>query len=231
VKWAAVVVAAGRGTRFGGPKQLVEIAGVPMVALSVRTFAAMAEVAEIIVATEEESIEPMRELFERVAPGRVRVVRGGATRQRSVAAGLSAAGPDCEGVLVHDGARPLVLAQDVRAGMSAVRDGRASLLAAPIVDTVKRVADDSLRVVETLDRTALWAAQTPQFATAADMRAAHARALRDNVDATDDAALLEANGVEVVVVGATGPNFKVTLPDDVARAEALLRERSAAAGR
>lgn len=223
MKWAAVVVAAGRGTRFGGPKQLIEIGGLPMVAWSVRTFAAMSEIAEVVVATETESIEPMRELFGRLAPGATRVVRGGATRQRSVAAGLQAVSGECEGVLVHDGARPLVLADDVRAGMRAVRSGRAALLAVPIVDTVKRVDPDTFRVTETLDRATLWAAQTPQFALLADLRAAHERATREGMDATDDAALLEASGVEVVVVPATGANFKVTLADDVARAEALLR--------
>lgn len=222
MRWAAVIVAAGRGTRFGGPKQLVEIAGLPMVAWSVRTFSAMDEIGEIVVATEAESIAPMRDLFATLVPSGVRVVRGGATRQQSVAAGLDAVGPECEGVLVHDGARPLVLADDVRAGMQTVRPGRAALLAAPIVDTVKRVKAGSFRVAETIDRATLWAAQTPQFAFALDLRAAHERARREGVDATDDAALLEANGVEVVVVPASGENFKVTLAQDVARAEALL---------
>jgi len=229
VKWAAVVVAAGRGTRFGGPKQLIELGGLPMVAWSVRTFAAMSEIAEIVVSTEADSIEPMRDLFARVAPGRTSVVRGGATRQRSVAAGLRAVSGECEAALIHDGARPLVVADDVRAGMQPVRSRRASLLAVPIVDTIKRVDSETFRVRETLDRTTLWAAQTPQFATIADLRAAHERALREGVDATDDAALLEADGVEVVVVPATSANFKVTLADDVARAEALLRRRAATA--
>ncbi len=227
MKWAAVIVAAGRGSRFGRAKQLVELAGLPMVGWSMRTFGAMSEIAEIVVATEPESIEPMHALLERFAPDlEHRVVRGGATRQGSVHEGLAAVSPGCDGVLVHDGARPLVSTDDVRAGMREVGEGRAALLAAPVVDTIKSVDPRSLRVVATHDRRALWAAQTPQFALTAELRAAHALARRDGVDATDDAALLERSGVEVVVVPCASENFKVTLPADVARAEAILQERA-----
>ncbi|MGA9418217.1 MAG: 2-C-methyl-D-erythritol 4-phosphate cytidylyltransferase, partial [Candidatus Cybelea sp.] len=106
-----------------------------------------------------------------------------------------------------------------------VRLGRASLLATPVVDTIKHVDPGSMHVCATLDRATLWAAQTPQFALAADLRAAHERALHDGFDATDDAALLERAGVEVIVVPSTSENFKVTLPADVARAEAILQTR------
>jgi 2-C-methyl-D-erythritol 4-phosphate cytidylyltransferase len=227
VKWAAVIVAAGRGARFGRAKQLIELAGLPMAGWSMRTFAAMPEIAEIVIATEPEAIEKMRELFKRLAPQRsARVVRGGSTRQQSVYEGLKAVSPECGAVLVHDGARPLVSEADVRAGMGEVRGGRAALLAAPVVDTIKTVDTGSLHVTATLERATLWAAQTPQFATAADLRGAHEQARAQNYDATDDAALLERVGVEVVVVPVTGENFKVTLPGDVVRAEAVLRERA-----
>ncbi|MBV8118195.1 MAG: 2-C-methyl-D-erythritol 4-phosphate cytidylyltransferase [Candidatus Eremiobacteraeota bacterium] len=223
-RWAAVIVAAGRGERFGRPKQLVELDGLPMVGWSMRTFAQMPEVAEIVVATEPEWTREVGDAFARLAPGRIaRVVEGGATRQDSVRNGLRAVPGSCNAVLVHDGARPLVRADDVRAAMREVRDGRAALLAERAVDTMKRVDPATLRVLETVDRATLWAAQTPQFATAADFRRAHAAAERDGVHATDDAALLERIGVEVVVVPATHANFKVTLPEDMARAQALLR--------
>ncbi len=228
MKWAAVVVAAGRGTRLGTPKQFLELAGLPMVGWSIRTFAEMPEIEEVVVATEPESIDAIRALATRVAPGRTtRVVRGGATRQASVYEGLRAVSDACDAVLVHDGARPLVLAADVRAGMREVRPGRASLLAAAVVDTIKSVERDSRRVRATLDRTTLWAAQTPQFAMAAELSAAHERAHRERVAATDDAALLEACGVEVIAVAASSENFKVTLPGDVARARAILEARAA----
>lgn len=231
MKWAAVVVAAGRGARLGRPKQFLELAGLPMVGWSIRRFAAMAEVEELVVATEPECLDQMRALIARLAPDRsARVVRGGASRQGSVYKGLMAVPSQVEAVLVHDGARPLVGTSDVRAGMREVRTGRAALLAAPVVDTIKVVDAQSRRVTTTLDRRTLWAAQTPQFATLSDLRAAHERARRDGVAVTDDAALLELGGLEVVVVPSTCENFKVTLPADVARAEIILQERALTTG-
>ncbi|MBV9700571.1 MAG: 2-C-methyl-D-erythritol 4-phosphate cytidylyltransferase [Candidatus Eremiobacteraeota bacterium] len=226
MRWAAVIVAAGRGTRLGRPKQLLELAGVPMVGWSIQTFARMEEVAQIVVATETELLEPVRTLVSSLARRQdASVVLGGALRQESAYAALRAVTADCEGAFVHDGARPLVTPHDVRAGMRAVGPGRGALLASPVVDTIKEVARDSHGVVATLDRSRLWAAQTPQFALALDLLHAHRQARRDNVTATDDAALLERVGIETIVVPSTSPNFKVTLPDDIARAEAILRER------
>ncbi len=229
MRWAAVIVAAGRGTRLGRPKQFLEIAGLPMVGWSIGAFAAMGEVSHLVIATEPESVEPMSALVARLAPGRpARVVRGGASRQESVYEGLRAVPDECDAVLVHDGARPLVQAEDVRAGMREVRAGRAALLAAPVVDTIKSVDPQSRRVRATIERSTLWAAQTPQFALLGDLRSAHERARREGVEATDDAALLERVGIAVVAVPASGENFKVTLAADVARAQAILRERAPA---
>ncbi|MBV8530937.1 MAG: 2-C-methyl-D-erythritol 4-phosphate cytidylyltransferase [Candidatus Eremiobacteraeota bacterium] len=226
MKWAAVIVAAGRGLRFGRPKQFLDLAGTPMVGWSIRTFAAMPEIAELIVATEAEAIRPMRVLLKKLAPSLGhRVVQGGEQRQDSVRNALSALSPETSAVLVHDGARPLVTVQGVRSGMRDVRAGRAALLATPVVDTIKLVDLESRRVSETLDRRFLWAAQTPQFATVQDLRNAHATALRDNFRATDDATLLERVHVEVLVVPSAEENFKVTLPEDAARAEAILQAR------
>jgi 2-C-methyl-D-erythritol 4-phosphate cytidylyltransferase len=226
VEWGAVIVAAGRGLRLGRPKQFIELAGVPMVGWSIQTFAAMPEIAELVIATEPESIEPLRELALRLAPNlRQRVVRGGQLRQDSAREGIMALSDRCDAALIHDGARPLVTAADVRAGMREVRAGRASLLAEPVVDTIKLVDRDSLIVGATLDRGTLWAAQTPQFALTAELRAAHERGRLDGVAVTDDAALLERIGISVVVVASTSENFKVTLPGDVIRAETILSAR------
>jgi len=203
-----------------------------MVAWSIATFASMPEIAELVVVTEPESLEPMRELCLRHAPARAaRVVRGGATRQQSVRHGVEAVDPACSAVLVHDGARPLVRAADVRVAMAQVGERRAALLAVPVVDTIKVVDRDSKIVVETLERGRLWAAQTPQLALRVELIAAHESGLRDRVEATDDAALLERIGVEVVAVASSPENFKVTLPEDLARAQAILEMRAAAAAR
>lgn len=224
--WGAVIVAAGHGTRFGRPKQLVELAGKPMIAWSIEAFATMPEIAELVVVTEPEFIERIEAVVHpRVRHATVQVVRGGPDRQASVEHGLAALSDDVAAVLVHDGARPLVRTADVRAGMRVVRQGTASLLATPVVDTVKS-ADADGKVTRTLDRSTLWAAQTPQFATARDLRRAYAEAQRRGQPAaTDDAALLERAGFDVLIVEGSPENFKVTLPGDLFRAEALLRDR------
>jgi 2-C-methyl-D-erythritol 4-phosphate cytidylyltransferase len=224
--WGAVIVAAGRGSRFGRPKQLIELAGKPMLAWSIEVFASMPEISDIVIVTEREFIEDVQDVaLALVRSASLVVVAGGADRQASAANGIAALPAHCAGIFVHDGARPFVRATDVRAGMRAVRPGVAALLAAPVVDTIK-IVDDRLKVTRTLDRATLWSAQTPQFATARDMRDAHANAVRhDWPRATDDAALLERNGNDVIVVEAPVANIKVTHPGDILRAESIANER------
>jgi 2-C-methyl-D-erythritol 4-phosphate cytidylyltransferase len=223
MNWGAVVVAAGRGTRFGRPKQLIEIGGRPMLAWSLQTFAAMPEIASLVVVTERDWLDDVRALTARVITDRnVRVVVGGATRQASVRCGLDALSSNCEAVLIHDGARPLIRADDVRAGMDEVRPGRAAVLAAPVVDTIKVVDPQTRLVQRTLERSELWAAQTPQFAMRDELLRAHDAAAAIGLQATDDVALLEAIGIDVVVVPVSGENFKVTHPGDIARAQGFL---------
>ncbi len=227
MKWGAVVVAAGRGTRLGGPKQFIQIAGLPMVGWSLRTFAAMDEISEFAIVTEPMWLDRMRELAATLVGSRVHsIVEGGATRQESARNGVRALSASCDGVLVHDGARPLVLADDVRAGMREVRSGRGAVLASPVVDTIKIVEPHSHLVKATLDRSELWGAQTPQFATRVDLERAYERAMASGIEATDETSLLEEIGVEVVVVPASGENFKVTHAGDVTRAKALLEVRA-----
>ena len=167
----------------------------------------------------------MRNLAQQIFGAKpVRVVTGGATRQASVRCALDALPERCTHVLVHDGARPLVRARDVRAGMGEVREGRGAVLATPVIDTIKVVDPRAMTVAETLPRGALWAAQTPQFGMRADFERAHLAAERAGIEATDDAALLERIGIEVAIVPSTGENFKVTVEEDLIRAELLLRE-------
>lgn len=225
MKFCAVVVAAGRGTRFGRPKQLIDIAGKPMLSWSLRTFAQMDEVGAIVVVTEGEWLSEVAGVAREAAGAKIHaVVRGGDSRAASTYEGLRSVPPSFEGVFVHDGARPLVTAQEVRDGMRPVRPGHAAVLAIPVVDTIK-VVDAARVVTQTLDRSVLWAAQTPQFAMFGDLMRAHQEGLRDGVDATDDAMLLERIGVSVHIVPGSPDNFKVTLAQDHARAEAAMRER------
>jgi 2-C-methyl-D-erythritol 4-phosphate cytidylyltransferase len=231
MKFAAIIVAAGRGTRFGQSKQLVEVAGRPLVAWSIGTFGDMPELKTLVIATEAEHMAAMASLAATYAPRLAsRVVAGGDTRQESVRKALAALDGDCDAALIHDGARPLVLAADVRAGMAAVKPGGGALLASPVVDTIK-VVHDGHAVARTLDRRELWSAQTPQFGMLSDLRRAHEAAERENVEATDDAMLLERAGCEVVVIRASSENFKVTVRGDRDLAETILRERMSPARR
>ena len=224
--------AAGRGVRSGRPKQLVEVAGRPLVAWSFSTFASIDEIDDLVIATEAEHMGAMASLArEYAARLNVRVVAGGATRRESTKNALDAVPASCDGAFVHDGARPLVTAADVRAGMAAVRAGVGSLLAAPVIDTIKVVPPGSQTVTRTLERAELWAAQTPQFAMTVDLRRAHDLGASEGREATDDAVLLERAGCRVVVVPATSENFKVTLRGDRELAEAILRDRHAAGTR
>lgn len=225
--FAAIVVAAGRGLRFGQPKQLIELAGRPMIAWSLAAFGAMPELHDLVIATEPEHVERMGALAAEYAPRlSCVVVTGGATRQESARLALEAVPARCDAAFIHDGARPLVLAHDVRAGMACTEPGVGSLLAAPVVDTIKIVAPGSTSVVSTPERTSLWAAQTPQFGALADLRRAHEAARAAGFEATDDAMLLERAGVHVHVVAVSAPNFKVTLPADRELAASILRERA-----
>jgi 2-C-methyl-D-erythritol 4-phosphate cytidylyltransferase len=213
-KAVALLVAAGSGERLGAsrPKAFVTLAGRPMLEWSVEALRA-AGLSEVIVAL------PAGES----APSGCVGVPGGRTRSESVRAALTAAG---EGdVVVHDAARPLVPASLFREALAALAGADCAVAAAPMTDTVKEAGPDH-RVVATLDRSRLWAIQTPQ----AFRRAALERALDVGDDvlaqATDDAWLVERGGGGVVVVPSPPSNFKVTTPHDLQVAELLLSSRS-----
>ncbi|HEY2767546.1 MAG TPA: 2-C-methyl-D-erythritol 4-phosphate cytidylyltransferase [Solirubrobacteraceae bacterium] len=232
----ALIVAAGRGERLGveGPKALVELAGRPLLQWSVDALRTVAAVKRIVVALPAGASAPEGTIG----------VPGGAVRSESVRLALRAAGagPDSEPVLVHDAARPLLtpeLAMRVLAAVDGVPDAGeagssaavktapdAAIAAAAVTDTVKRAGHDR-RVLETLDRSELWAVQTPQVFR----RGALERALdvSDEVlaSATDDAWLIERMGGSVVVVEAPRENLKVTTALDLAVAELLLARRPA----
>lgn len=224
--WGVVIAAAGRGVRFGRPKQLIEIAGKPMLAWSVDAFAAMPEVDEIVVVTESEFL-PEVKAFARPRAGHARIVvtAGGEDRQASVRNGLVELSDNCGGVIVHDGARPLVDPNDVRRAMNIVRPGTASLLATPCTDTIKEVNADG-KVTRTHERASLWAAQTPQLAALRDMLRAFADAERAGFRGTDEASLLERIGLDVFAVEGSILNFKITYQADLERADAILRHRA-----
>jgi 2-C-methyl-D-erythritol 4-phosphate cytidylyltransferase len=210
----ALLVAAGSGERLGAgrPKAFVELAGRPMLEWSLDALRA-AGIDDVVVA-----LPPGFD-----APPHTLGVAGGTTRSESVRAALAAA-PAAGEVVVHDAARPLVTPDLFRAALAALADADCAVAAAPVTDTVKEAGADHV-VVATLDRTRLWAIQTPQ----AFRRAVLERALDVGDDvlaqATDDAWLVERAGGTVRVVESTPANFKVTTPHDLRIADLLLADR------
>ncbi len=202
----AIVVAGGGGLRFGGPKQFEDLHGRRVLDWSVAAARGACDGVVVVVPADRAATS-----------GDSGVVAGGATRSASVRAGLAAVPADADIVVVHDAARPLAGPELFHRTVAAVRDGAdAAIPAIPVTDTVKEV--DGGRVVATVDRSRLVTVQTPQAFRAAILRRAHA----GDPDATDDAALVEAMGGRVVVVEGDPRNLKLTSPDDLLVARALL---------
>jgi 2-C-methyl-D-erythritol 4-phosphate cytidylyltransferase len=219
----ALIVAAGSGQRLGAdcPKALVELAGQPMLQWSLDALAQLDELSQIIVAMPAGTSAP---------PG-VSGVDGGATRSDSVRKALAAAAPGdpAEPVLVHDAARPLLTAAIARAVIDALEQADAAdaaIAAAPVTDTIKRV-DGGHGVLETLDRSGLWAVQTPQVFRRGALERALDVSPQVLAEATDDAWLVERAGGRVLVAPIAAENLKVTTPLDLELAAGLLARRLA----
>ena len=223
MKALAILVAAGRGERMGAdrPKAFVPLAGQPMLLHAARAFDAAPSVDGIVVVVPADRIDAAREMLVGVRAVR-EVVAGGERRQDSVRRGLEALPPGFDGmVLGHDVARALVEVELIEAVLRAAEEHDAALPVLGLVDTVKRLRDD--RVVETLDRDELGAAQTPQGFRLALLRRAYDRAYRDDVVLTDEAMAVERLGEPVIAVPGSARNRKLTTPEDLAWAETVLR--------
>ncbi len=227
----AILAAAGRGDRLGRRKQLLDLAGKPVVAWALESLASTAEVSGIVIACEDDERQEFEELVERVGAGKVyAVVRGGPRRQDSVYAALKAVPVTCEYVVVHDGARPFIdSALTARVIGAAVRSGGA-IAAVPVKDTIK-LATETATVANTVPRERLWAAQTPQAFAYATLLEAHRRAQADAFEATDDAVLVERfDRTPIALVESSYDNLKITTPEDLEIA-ARIAERVLAARR
>ena len=207
----AIVVAGGSGDRFGGAKQFRVLGGRRVVDWAVLAARTVCE-GVVLVLPEDEVGRVALDVQPDV------VVAGGATRSASVRAGLAQVPDGVDAVLVHDAARPLAHPDLFTAVLEALVDGADGAVAAvPVADTLKRVEADG-RIVQTVDRSGLWAVQTPQGFRLDVLRAAHA----GGAEATDDAGLVEAAGGRVVVVPGDRRNLKVTDPADLDLLEALV---------
>jgi 2-C-methyl-D-erythritol 4-phosphate cytidylyltransferase len=218
------------------PKQFLELDGVPIVMLSLRRIASCELVTDIIVATRGDGIAKIEESIrsEKFSQN-VRVVRGGDTRQESVAAALKEVVAETELVLVHDAVRPFVKKELIVRVIEEARKHHAAILGIPAMDTVKEVKraslpEDVALITATIPRERVVLAQTPQVFTTKLLKEAFARAEADGVSASDEAGLVERLGHEVYVVLGSERNIKITKPADMELAKFYLeRERASAA--
>ena len=226
-----VIVAAGRGERFGdGAKVLAPAHGQPLLLWSLRAADAAACVGSIVVVAGPHTAQPIAELL---AANKWRVpisiIEGGETRRQSVANGIAAVPDDCDVVLVHDAARPLVTAELFDRCASAAWEHGAAIVAARVTDTLKYVEHGTIE--HTVSRDQLWGAQTPQGFRRSTIVSAIERATHLPQPFTDEASLLEALGEPVTIVEGSPGNLKVTHREDLDAADALLKLRYPEPGR
>ena len=219
-----MVAAAGGSTRMGQPKQHILLGKHPVLIHTLRTLQAVEAIDEILLIARTEDIPHFTALAAEAGVTKLHTaVPGGATRQASVAAGLAAL-PECATLVgVHDGARPLVRPEDVAAVIATAGKSGAAALAVPVKDTLKRT-DENGTVIDTPDRANLWRVQTPQVFDRAALCAAMAAALAEGKDYTDDCQLMEAAGHRVKLVPGLDTNLKLTTPEDIRLAQALMKE-------
>ena len=219
----AIVPAAGMGTRMGGetPKQFLELDGAPILLHTLRRLASCELVTDIVLATRADEIE---RLEQRVRGEKlrqpVRVVKGGASRQESVAAALEQVSDDNELVIVHDAVRPFVTREQIARVIEEARKCGAAILGVPAMDTVKEVKRASLPedvavITATVPRERVVLAQTPQVFETQLLKQAFAEAEVEGLNASDEAGLVERLGLNVFVVQGSERNIKITKPSDM----------------
>jgi 2-C-methyl-D-erythritol 4-phosphate cytidylyltransferase len=231
----AILPAAGLGTRMGAdtPKQFLALDGKPLLLFTLRRLAACPGITDFIIATRAEDVNSVMSSVAAENLGReVRVVRGGDSRQDSVANALAEVPSGTDLILVHDAVRPLVTCSQIESVIAEAAACDAAILGIPAMDTVKEVKRASLPtdvalVTATIPRERVVLAQTPQVFRASLLVEAFARAKQDGVKASDEAGLIERMGHDVHVVVGSERNLKITRPGDLELAEFYLRQERA----
>ncbi len=217
MKTVAIITAAGYGKRMGRPKQFLEIGGKPVLEWTIAAFDKTEVIDEIILVVNKEDVDKAKTFkYSKIK----QVVAGGEERQGSVNNGLKMVADDTDIIAIHDGARPFISPEIIEKAVSEAKASGAVVVGVPVCDTIKRVTGNELRVTGTVDRSDLWRAQTPQVFKKDIILKAY-RCL-DKV--TDDAMLVEKMGIPVKMVMGSYRNFKITIPDDLAIAEKMIKE-------
>lgn len=227
-KVTALIPAAGMGKRMGKAvaKQFLPLGDKPMLAHTLLIFQRAAEIDEIIPILSQEDMEMcLRDVIEQYHITKVKtLVVGGKERQDSVANGLQKLEKDASIVLIHDGVRPFVTHEMIKESVDLAKKGESVVVGVPIKDTIKEV-DDKKHVRQTLERSRLWAIQTPQTFPIKVLKKAYAESRKHNLAGTDDATLVEHIGVKVRVIMGSYDNIKITTPEDLIVAEEILKGR------
>ncbi len=226
MKNLAIITAAGLGSRMGStcPKQYLELRGKPILSHTLEQFQKAALVDAIVLVTDRASIDLVKnDILKRFpCPKVFCVVTGGEKRQDSVAAGIRALPAGTEVVAVHDGVRPFVSANLIDESVRRAKETGACIVAIPVKDTIKRAGNHG-EIAETLDRTHLWRAQTPQTFKFELLESAMSQALAEGFYGTDEAMLIERIGHRVELISGDERNIKITTPEDLIIAEAILQ--------
>ncbi|PWM50849.1 MAG: 2-C-methyl-D-erythritol 4-phosphate cytidylyltransferase [Clostridiales bacterium] len=222
----AVILAAGLGKRMqaGHNKQFIEICGQSVLTHTLTVFAQIPEIAKIVLVVRAGEEDPCRNMIPEIAESKTVLAIGGKERQDSVHNGIRAITWECEYILIHDGARPLVTEEIIRRTLLAAKNSGAAICAVPVKDTIKQ-ADSDGNVLATIPRESLWAVQTPQVFRADLIRRAYENAYVHNHYGTDDASLVEYLGEKIKIVTGDYENIKITTPEDIPTAEQILQKR------
>ncbi len=204
-------------------KPYLSLAGKPIICHTLAAFEQCPLIDTIILVVEKEEINRARvSIVDAFGFKKIRVVvAGGERRQDSVWEGIKVLAADCDLVVVHDGARPFISRKILERSIEVANAGGTAVVAVPVKDTIKVVREE--RITKTLDRTTLWAVQTPQTFRHAILKKAYEKALEDGYKATDDASLVERMGISVEVVEGSYDNIKITTPEDLVLGEAILK--------
>lgn len=220
---SAVIVAAGSSSRMGLDKVLADVGGMPVIVRCIEAFQEAPSISEIIVVTREDLVPEIARLCQDFQLNKVaKVIRGGENRTQSARLGTLEANRDIPLIAIHDGARPFVTLQVIEAAVVQAAKNGAAAPAVPVKDTIK-VAQNCI-VEQTLERTQLYAVQTPQVFDASLIRAALQKAIDDGAKLTDDCAAVERLGMKVVLTAGDERNIKLTTPADLRIGESLAEE-------
>lgn len=224
---AAIIAAGGGGRRFGGSikKQYIRISGIPLLAWTLNPFLLSESIEDIILVVPEEDIEFCRnEILPVCKPvKKIRITAGGENRQMSVRNGLGLVSRDTDIVVVHDGARPFVGVRSIEQGLEECSRHGAAIFAVPETDTIIEAHEGVISSF--LDRERIWRVQTPQIFLYRILVQAFQRAEESGLQATDESALVRDAGFPVRVLHGAHDNIKITIPEDLDRAELILKQK------